>query len=81
METTKVLEGIAGMGASTVLIKDYMKVAEKINEVAKEAKLSANRAIKGIHNYCRENPIKVAGAAAGGGALLSYILIRKFSRK
>ncbi len=80
MDSLKKMNGAVSGEAESNLKGDYMQTAEKISDAAKEATSSAHQAIKDIQDYCRENPGKAMGIAAGVGALVSLILIKSFSR-
>jgi ElaB/YqjD/DUF883 family membrane-anchored ribosome-binding protein len=60
---------------------DYPRAAEKITDAAKEAKFSAMTTMKSIQDYCRENPGKAIGIAAGVGAVVGLALMKTFGRK
>ncbi len=81
MEGIKKLDGNVGVDAENSMKRDYMKTAEKVTDVAKEAKSSANEAVQNVQKYCRENPGIAMGIAAGVGALVSLALMKAFSGK
>lgn len=80
MDTIKKLDGNLS-GESENLKRDYTRAAEKVTDVAREAKTKASDSFKDIQTYCRENPGIAMGIAAGVGALTALALIKAFSRK
>ena len=81
MENLKKLDGNVSIEAEKNLKREYMKTAEKITEAAKEENFSANKVIQDVQDYCRENPGKAMGIAAGVGVLAGILLIKVFNRK
>lgn len=81
MEMIKKSDAASGGEAENRIKTDYVKAAEKISEAAKEARTSANKAVQGIQEYCRENPGKAMAIAAGAGALVTFILMKALSEK
>ena len=63
------------------LSRDYMKTPDAIAKTETQLKVSTNKAMREIQKYCRDNPGKAMGIAAGVGALVSLILVKAISRK